>query len=73
MVLKVMNRSVLLMNCVECFFFQAQGERPTEESLAAMLNEVDVNKNGQIDLSEFLQVCRPILLSTFHIIKISLF
>ena len=72
MVFKIMTRSVLLMNCVQCFF-QAQGERPTEESLAAMLNEVDVNKNGQIDLSEFLQVCRPKLLSTFHIIKISLF
>lgn len=41
-------------------FMKAQGEKPTEESLAAMLNEVDVNKNGQIDLSEFLQLMSSI-------------
>lgn len=37
-------------------FFQTHGEKLSEEQLTEMLNEVDLNKNGQIDVAEFLQV-----------------
>lgn len=30
----------------------------SEEQLTEMLNEVDLNKNGQIDVAEFLQVSK---------------
>ena len=38
------------------FFFQKIGERVTEDQLHDILNEVDVNKNAQVDIGEFLQV-----------------
>jgi glycerol-3-phosphate dehydrogenase len=40
------------------FFFDLQkiGERVTEDQLHDILNEVDLNKNAQVDLGEFLQV-----------------
>ena len=39
------------------FFLQKIGERVTEDQLHDILNEVDVNKNAQVDIGEFLQVC----------------
>ena len=36
---------------------QKVGERVTEDQLHEILSEVDVNKNAQVDLGEFLQVC----------------
>lgn len=30
-----------------------------ENALHEILNEVDLNKNGQVELDEFLQVCAP--------------
>jgi len=32
------------------------GERVTEDQLHDMLSEVDLNKNAQVDMGEFLQV-----------------
>ncbi|XP_067934879.1 glycerol-3-phosphate dehydrogenase, mitochondrial-like isoform X2 [Watersipora subatra] len=37
-------------------FLKAKGESISEASLREMLNEVDLNKNGEIDLSEYLQL-----------------
>lgn len=37
-------------------FPQKIGERVTEDQLHDILNEVDLNKNAQVDLGEFLQV-----------------
>lgn len=37
-------------------FFQKLGIQIDENSLHEILNEVDLNKNGQVELDEFLQV-----------------
>lgn len=37
---------------------QSQGQEISEAMLTDMLKEVDLNKNGRIDESEFLQVCQ---------------
>ena len=42
--------------CLFLFFFQKIGERVSEDQLHDILNEVDLNKNAQVDLGEFLQV-----------------
>lgn len=33
------------------------GRKVTGEEMHSMLSEVDLNKNGRIELSEFLEVC----------------
>ena len=38
------------------FSFQVKGEKLDERVLHELLNEVDLNQNGQVDLMEFLQV-----------------
>ena len=62
---------------MESFFcvFQKIGERVTGEELHDILGEVDLNKNGQVDLGEFLQVSKPnVLFNLFcHKILISNF
>ena len=44
--------------CIEMYLFYLQkiGERVSEDQLHDILNEVDLNKNAQVDLGEFLQV-----------------
>ena len=37
-------------------YFKKIGERVTEDQLHDILNEVDVNKNAQVDIGEFLQL-----------------
>jgi len=37
-------------------FYQEHGEKLSDEQVTEILNEVDVTKNGQIDIQEFLQV-----------------
>lgn len=37
-------------------YLQKIGERVTEDQLHDILNEVDLNKNAQVDIGEFLQV-----------------
>lgn len=38
------------------FYFQKMGERVSEDQMHDILNEVDLTKNAQVDLGEFLQV-----------------
>lgn len=38
--------------------FQKQGEGITGEQVHELLNELDTNRNGQVELDEYLQV-RP--------------
>ena len=35
---------------------QSVGDNLTEDQLRGMMNEVDCNKNGRVELTEFLQV-----------------
>ncbi|KAK3083034.1 hypothetical protein FSP39_012251 [Pinctada imbricata] len=37
-------------------YFKKTGERVTEDQLHDILNEVDLNRNAQVDLGEFLQL-----------------
>ena len=37
-------------------FLQKTGEQVSEDQLHDILSEVDVNKNAQVDIGEFLQV-----------------
>ena len=37
-------------------YFQKTGEKLSEDQLHDILNEVDLNRNGQVELGEFLQV-----------------
>ncbi|XP_021351671.1 glycerol-3-phosphate dehydrogenase, mitochondrial-like isoform X2 [Mizuhopecten yessoensis] len=39
-------------------YFKKIGERVTEDQLHDILNEVDLNKNAQVDLGEFLQLVK---------------
>jgi len=39
-----------------CWISQKSGEAIDENQLHEILSEVDLNKNGQVDLGEFLQV-----------------
>ena len=39
-----------------CFVMQKSGELISENQLHEILSEVDLNKNAQVDLGEFLQV-----------------
>jgi Ca2+-binding EF-hand superfamily protein len=39
-----------------CWFFQKIGERVTEDQLHDILNEVDVNKNAQVDMHKFQMI-----------------
>ncbi|XP_033728264.1 glycerol-3-phosphate dehydrogenase, mitochondrial-like isoform X2 [Pecten maximus] len=39
-------------------YFKRIGERVTEDQLHDILNEVDLNKNAQVDLGEFLQLVK---------------
>ncbi|KAL4216955.1 glycerol-3-phosphate dehydrogenase [Mactra antiquata] len=45
-------------------YFKKIGERVTEDQLHDILNEVDLNKNAQVDLGEFLQLMNMIKLGT---------
>ena len=47
--------------------FQKQGEGITGEQVHELLNELDTNRNGQVELDEYLQV-RPenVVLFVFH-------
>lgn len=40
----------------EFLYFQKIGEKVTEDQLHDILSEVDLNRNAQVDLGEFLQV-----------------
>lgn len=42
-----------MLNCV---YMQSQGENVDDETLHDMLNEVDLNKNGQVELGEYILV-----------------
>lgn len=44
---------------------QKLGDRIDDNQLRDILNEVDLNKNGEIDLGEFLQVRKIIILFAF--------
>ena len=39
---------------------QSVGDNLTEDQLRGMMNEVDCNKNGRVELTEFLQVTHRI-------------
>lgn len=48
------------------FFCQKLSIQIDENALHEILNEVDLNKNGQVELDEFLQVQRASLESALH-------
>lgn len=37
-------------------YFQTSGVKMSEEELHSMLSEVDINKNGQVELGEYLEL-----------------
>ena len=39
------------------YVWQKTGEKVTENQLHEILSEVDVNKNAEVDIDEFLLVC----------------
>lgn len=44
-------------NTLDCFFFwQARGQDVPGETLHEILNEIDLNLNGQVEFDEYLQV-----------------
>ena len=45
-----------IFRCVTIVFFQKQGEEIPGEQIAQLLDELDTNRNGQVELDEYLQV-----------------
>ena len=43
-------------------YFQKQGEVISGELIHELLNEIDTNRNGQVELDEYLQVCFALFL-----------
>lgn len=41
---------------MRCCISQKSGDRVSEDDLHYMLSEVDISRNAQVDLAEFLQV-----------------
>ncbi|XP_074650932.1 glycerol-3-phosphate dehydrogenase, mitochondrial-like isoform X2 [Tubulanus polymorphus] len=53
------NKGYITVNDLRTYFKKV-GENVTEDQLREILNEVDLNRNGQIDMGEFLQMMSAI-------------
>ncbi|XP_060562820.1 glycerol-3-phosphate dehydrogenase, mitochondrial-like isoform X4 [Ruditapes philippinarum] len=61
--LDVDNKGYITVNDLRRYFKKI-GERVTEDQLHDILNEVDLNKNAQVDLGEFLQLMNRLRLGS---------